>query len=241
VEGENTLNFQDYIFKTTQLQTQSLRPIHQITLDMEQLRLAQGICIARQFCELRQLCATRVDGLFFQPAKCQLAACKAAFENTTYADLDSVHIPPQSRGQKRLAEIQLQPNPSREKVYKFEMVTPQLEAKQRFDGTYDVPVVEGEISVEEDRPWVDHPEESALDLVLEHKNIFVQGLAGTGKSWLVKKLVRTLRERGERVQCCAFTHVAAKNIGGCTLHHFAHKYIFHGSFSGWVVIDEVGR
>ena len=75
------------------------------------------------------------------------------------------------------------------------MVTPQLEAKQRFDGTYDVPVVEGKISVEDKRPWVDHPEESALDLVLNHNHIFVQGLAGTGKSWLVKKLVRTLRER----------------------------------------------
>jgi hypothetical protein len=25
------------------------------------------------------------------------------------------------------------------------------------------------------------------------------------------------------------------------LHHFAHKYIFHGSFSGWVVVDEVGQ
>ena len=43
------------------------------------------------------------------------------------------------------------------------------------------------------------------------------------------------------MQCCAFTQVAAKNIDGCTLHHFAHKYIFHGSFSGWVVVDEVGQ
>ena len=68
-EGEELLPFKDYIYKTTQLQTQSLRPIHQITLDMEQLRLAQAICIARQFCELRRLCATRVDGLFFRPAK----------------------------------------------------------------------------------------------------------------------------------------------------------------------------
>ena len=43
------------------------------------------------------------------------------------------------------------------------------------------------------------------------------------------------------MQCCAFTHVAAKNIGGCTLHHFAHKYFFHLCFSGWVVVDEVGQ
>ena len=80
-----------------------------------------------------------------------------------------------------------------------------------------------------------------MELVLANESLFVQGLAGTGKTWLVKRLVQALREKGERVQCCAFTHVAAKNIDGCTLHHFAHKYIFHGSFSGWVVVDEVGQ
>ena len=121
------------------------------------------------------------------------------------------------------------------------MATPQLEAKQRFEGNDDVPVVEGDISVEPTRAWIDHPEVRALDVVLGGNSLFVQGLAGSGKTWLVKKLVRALRQKGERVQCCAFTHVAAKNIGGCTLHHFAHKYIFLGSFSGWVVVDEAGQ
>ena len=101
------------------------------------------------------------------------------------------------------------------------------------EGTYDVPVVEGEISVEDSRQWVDHPEESALDLVLNHNHIFVQGLAGTGKSWLVKKLVRTLRERGERVQCCALTHVAAKNIGGCTTISRTNKFLMGVFRVGW--------
>ena len=58
-----------------------------------------------------------------------------------------------SRGQKQLAETQLQPNPSREQIYKFEMVTPQIEAKERFDTDYGVPVVHGEMSVEPVRPW----------------------------------------------------------------------------------------
>ena len=57
----------------------------------------------------------------------------------------------------------------------------------------------------------------------------------------MKKLVAALKEKGERVQCCAFTHVAAKNIQGCTLHHFAHKHIFNGSYKGWLVVDEIGQ
>ena len=97
------------------------------------------------------------------------------------------------------------------------------------------------------RPWNDHiegdivAEDKAMEIVMANQNLFVQGLAGTGKTTLVKKLVAALKEKGERVECCAFTHVAAKNIGGCTLHHFAHKHVFNGSYKGWLVVDEVGQ
>ena len=76
---------------------------------------------------------------------------------------------------------------------------------------------------------------------MANRSLFVQGLAGTGKTTLVKKLVQALTAKGERVTCCAFTHVAAKNIGGCTLHHFAHKHILNGSYKGWLVVDEMGQ
>jgi len=239
-------HFQDYIFKTEQLKTTSMRPIHQMCLDMEQLRLAQAICVARRVCESRQLCATRVDALFFQPARCQLENIKKKFESLTYADLHTVHMPPQPRGQKRLAELQLQPNPSNAKVFKFETVSDEMAKKQSLvsggkKADYAVPVVEGELSVNPEMPWIEHPEEKAMELVLSNNSIFIEGLAGTGKSTLTKEFVKALEERGDRVMCCAFTHVAAKNIGGCTLHHFAHKYIFHGSYTGWLIVDEVGQ
>ena len=165
-------------YKTAQLQTQSLRPIQQIALDMEQLRLAQAICVARQFCELRQMCATCVDGSFFQPAKCQLNACTQAFANITYADPATVHMTPQSRGRKHLGETQLQPNPRKAKVYEFEMVAPEAEAKQRFDADYALPVVEGTLCVEPALLWTDHPGEKAMELVLAPKFVFVQGWPG---------------------------------------------------------------
>ena len=56
------------------------------------------------------------------------------------------------------------------KVYKFEMVTPEADAKQRFDAEYALPVVEGALSVEPALPWTDHPAEKAKELVLAQKS-----------------------------------------------------------------------
>ena len=97
------------------------------------------------------------------------------------------------------------------------------------------------------RPWNDYTEgnivaeQKAMEIVMANQNLFVQGLAGIGKTTLGKKLVAALKEKGERVECCAFVYMAARNIGGCALHHFAHKLVFHGSYKGWLIIDEVGE
>ena len=90
--GEGMPVHKDYVYATKQLTTRSMRPIHQITLDIEHLRLAQAICLARQFCELRQICYTRVDAIYFQPAKCQANAAKKAFEEITYDKLHEIHF-----------------------------------------------------------------------------------------------------------------------------------------------------
>ena len=66
----------DYVYATKQLPTRSMRHIHQMMLDVEHLRLGQAICLAREFCELRQICYTCVDAVYFQPAKCQADAAK---------------------------------------------------------------------------------------------------------------------------------------------------------------------
>ena len=90
--GEEMPVHKDYVYATKQLTTRSMRPIHQMTLDVEHLRLAQAICLARQFCELRQICYTRVDAIYFQPAKCQANATKKASEETTYDKLRKIHF-----------------------------------------------------------------------------------------------------------------------------------------------------
>lgn len=72
-----------------------------------------------------------------------------------------------------------------------------------------------ELTAEQARGW---------DLVVNRqRSVFITGRAGCGKSFLVRHLVRALREQlgAEHVFVTASTGIAACNIGGTTLHSFA--------------------
>ena len=82
--------------------------------------------------------------------------------------------------------------------------------------------------------------EVAKGIVDRGESIGLFGPPGTGKSHLCNSLVEMLREKGEKVHCCALTHSAARNINGCTLQSWLHRYVLHGAFTqGWLYIDEV--
>ncbi|GME78004.1 unnamed protein product [Ambrosiozyma monospora] len=62
-----------------------------------------------------------------------------------------------------------------------------------------------------------------IELALQGKSIFYTGSAGTGKSLLLRSLIKTLKQTHEKggVAVTASTGLAACNIGGMTLHSFA--------------------
>ncbi|KAG9090458.1 hypothetical protein FRC07_012106, partial [Ceratobasidium sp. 392] len=60
-----------------------------------------------------------------------------------------------------------------------------------------------------------------LQMVLSGESVFFTGSAGTGKSVLLREIIRQLKERNKRVAVTASTGIAAVNIGGKTLHSFA--------------------
>eukprot|EP01133_Synstelium_polycarpum_P012907 gene12907-15161_t len=63
---------------------------------------------------------------------------------------------------------------------------------------------------------------AVVQRTLEGESLFFTGSAGTGKSFVLREIVRVLRFlHGEAVHVTASTGIAACNIGGTTLHSFA--------------------
>lgn len=56
----------------------------------------------------------------------------------------------------------------------------------------------------------------ALAILESGKNVFLTGEAGTGKSFVLKEYMH--RNRNKNIIVCAFTGIAAINVGGSTLH-----------------------
>jgi hypothetical protein len=77
--------------------------------------------------------------------------------------------------------------------------------------------------------WNDVSAEEALDLVLQGGSIFVRGIAGTGKSHLIREtLIPALEKQGKTVAIIAKTHNAAMVAGGDTADHWAWKHVREG-------------
>jgi ATP-dependent DNA helicase PIF1 len=64
-------------------------------------------------------------------------------------------------------------------------------------------------------------QQQAFDIILEGKNLFYSGNAGSGKSFLLKIAVDELRDRKKNVCVTSSTGSSALNIGGTTVHSFA--------------------
>ncbi|CAE6479417.1 unnamed protein product [Rhizoctonia solani] len=72
-----------------------------------------------------------------------------------------------------------------------------------------------------------------LDIVKKGRNIFFTGSAGTGKSVLLREIIKALRKKHGKAQdavaITASTGIAACNIGGVTIHSFSGVGIGEGT------------
>ena len=70
---------------------------------------------------------------------------------------------------------------------------------------------------------LDAQQHAVLDACLQGKNVFVTGMGGTGKTYLLRHIVAALKRMHgpHAVACCAPTGVAAILCGGQTLHSLA--------------------
>ena len=70
---------------------------------------------------------------------------------------------------------------------------------------------------------LDPTQERILDLCLTGRNVFLSGLAGTGKTFLLRHIAATLRAKfgDKRVAVCSPTGISAILLGGQTIHSLA--------------------
>ena len=61
-------------------------------------------------------------------------------------------------------------------------------------------------------------QKKVFDLVKEGRNVYLTGLAGTGKSYIVERIIEWAQTSGLNVITCAPTGIAALNVGGSTIH-----------------------
>ena len=69
--------------------------------------------------------------------------------------------------------------------------------------------------------------------------------AGTGKTYLARKIVARLREQGEAVRLVSNTHCSAQNLGlgAQTADHWVRRYVRNGSVQklDWLVVEEIAE
>lgn len=61
-------------------------------------------------------------------------------------------------------------------------------------------------------------QKKAYEVIMSGKDAFITGGAGTGKSYLLNKIISDLKHMGKQVIVCAPTGMAALNIDGSTIH-----------------------
>jgi hypothetical protein len=93
------------------------------------------------------------------------------------------------------------------------------------------------------RTWRECSSEEGERRVLEDKqSLFVQGIAGTGKTTFCRGIVERLQAAGEKVDIISKTHVASRRAGGVTADHWVRRYVINGSPKCTVLwIDEISQ
>jgi hypothetical protein len=92
------------------------------------------------------------------------------------------------------------------------------------------------------RDWQECAAEEGERRVMEKGSLFVQGIAGTGKTTFCQGIVERLQAAGERVDIISKTHVASKRAGGVTADHWVRRHVINGSPKCTVLwIDEISQ
>ena len=88
----------DHVFETELLAYVSMRPVHQICLDMEHVFLAKAYDAVRQFCEPRDISSFVTDALICHPSKAQKQRLEEAILSIKHPDDSNMFRVRETRG-----------------------------------------------------------------------------------------------------------------------------------------------
>lgn len=232
------------------IEPSTYRPIYDYCLHVEHTRLAQAYqAVAIIFKSVRQVVpATHLvtDGFIWtKPRKsCTADKLKETIESIKFSDLHRLEdyvreqLEQPEPKQKRLKTADLFPMTALTSDRPvFRVTTPT--AGQHLRGVHSIEKVVRACKAPTLDPFIEV--ENPVDAVLQGKSLLIHGLAGTGKSHLIREtLIPALEAKNKRVVVIAKTHNAAMVSGGDTADHFAWKHIREGSFGADVLwIDEI--
>ena len=76
-----------------------------------------------------------------------------------------------------------------------------------------------------------------MEQILANEGGLVTGPAGTGKSVILKTIMRKLATQEQNIKVCAYTHAAARLVGGMTVSRLLH--LEKSLHNAWILIDEI--
>jgi len=234
------------------LDSGTYRPIYDWCLAVEHTRIAQAYqAVQAVFTTMRLPCNLLhlvVDGFIFEKPRKNTSADKIrevidALTIGSFPRLEErirTSLAQADPKQKRLKTTDLYPisgHDSEAKAYR--VVTPQ--ARQHLRGPHSIEKVFRSWQIDYKRPqWNDLETEAAKEHVRSGGSLCVLGLAGVGKSHLIREMVEELEVSGKKVVIVAKTHNAAQVAGGDTVDSFVWRHVREGATGADVIwVDQI--
>ena len=223
----------DFITADTLVSNASTRPLHDLALCSEAMRVGQMLYVIRASKALPY--EVKTDSCLYRPQKRR----KVELSSLRYCDVHQLrerHEPAEQM--RRLDErCAMTANPSHEPLFRCAAA----EEKDRMHTEPGLPQRRAE-PPDTKLPWRDLEETAAEERVLRGESLLVLGIAGTGKTHYVQGIVERLRHEGKKVSVVSKTHTASRRAGGDTADHWVRRHILHGSATcDYLWIDEVSQ
>ncbi len=220
----------DFITRTKLLSNASCRPLHDLCMCTEAVRVGQMLFAVKMAKALPY--ELRTDSVIFRPQKRR----KIELDKVTYRDLDTLYTRayPIARPPVQMAAISSNNHPFRQcKAMEKNMLSGSAELFSP-SRTWDLKL--------RPREWRDGDPQQGERWVLEKQSLLVLGIAGTGKTTYCQGIVERLQAAGETVNIISKTHVASRRAGGVTADHWVRRHVINGAPKCTVLwIDEISQ